>query len=125
MLELIEALDCALALTAVAVVVVYLPLAVRVAVGRPGHETTHWIVAKLLMWSAQTVAFVPLAYNHILAGIEPITNPALPDGWRIAYLVGTLSAGVYFLAARSGSLWPRFFIWGGLMALVVGWVVGS
>lgn len=120
-----KGLSCALALTSVAVVLVYLPLALRLACARPGHESTHWIVAKLLMWAAQTFAFVPLAWHHLVDGIDPVANPALPDGWRVAYLAGSLTAGTFFLAARSGSLWPRFFVWGGLMALVVGWVVQS
>jgi hypothetical protein len=124
-LELVKALQVAVAVTAVAEVLAYLPLTLRVAYARPGHETTHWIVAKLLMWAAQTVAFVPLAWNQVVGGIEPIANPALPDGWRVAYLVGTLSAGVYFLSARGGHLWARFFAWGAFMALVVGWIVAT
>jgi hypothetical protein len=122
-LELVKALQLAVAITAVAIVIVYLPLTIRVVWQRPGHETTHWIVAKLLMWAAQTIAFVALAWNYVVVGVEPATNPALPDGWRVAYLAGTLTAGSYFLAARAGSLWPRFFVWGSLMALVVGWVM--
>lgn len=123
MLELVKALQVAVAVTAVAVVVAYIPLTARIAWTHPGHETTHWIVAKLLMWAAQTVAFVPLAWNYLAAGITPVTNPALPDGWRVAYLAGTLTAGTYFLAARAGSLWPRFFVWGACMVLVVGWIL--
>jgi hypothetical protein len=123
MLELVKALQITIAITALAIVVVYLPLTIRVAWEKPKSQTTHWIMAKLLMWVSQAIAFEYLWYSYAFGGVPVFVNPGLPNGWRVAYLAAELMAGTYFLAARAGMLWPRFFVWAACMAFVVAWVL--
>jgi hypothetical protein len=79
MLELVKALQITIAITALAIVVVYLPLTIRVVWEKPRSQTTHWIMAKLLMWVSQAIAFEYLWYSYAFGGVPVFVNPRAPE----------------------------------------------